>query len=81
LFKFLKNIIMITKETTLEEILKYSGASEVLRAFGVPCLSCPMARVEMSRLKLEKICETYGIDGEKLIKKLNEIIKNERNRA
>jgi hybrid cluster-associated redox disulfide protein len=72
---------MITKESTLEEILKYPEAHIVLAEFGVPCLTCPMASLEMSKLKIGEICETYGIDCEKLIKRLNEIIENERNRA
>jgi len=69
---------MITKNTTLEEILKYPKANTILIEFGVPCLSCPMAAIEMNKLKIGEICETYGIDCDKLIKKLNKIIKNER---
>lgn len=69
---------MITKNTTLEEILKYPKANAILAEFGVPCLSCPMVAIEMNKLKIGEICETYGIDCDKLIKKLNKIIKNER---
>ena len=68
----------ITKESTLEEVLRNPKATAVLTEFNVPCLSCPMATIEMNKLKIREICETYGIDCEKLIKKLNEIIKNER---
>jgi hybrid cluster-associated redox disulfide protein len=70
---------MITKDTTLEEILKYYEAHTVLAEFSVPCLTCPMAAMEMNKLKIGEICETYGIDCDKLIKKLNDVIKDEGN--
>jgi len=69
---------MITKDSTLGEILKYPKTKIVLAEFNIPCLTCPMAAAEMNKLKIGDICETYGIDSEKLIRKLNEIIADER---
>ncbi len=63
---------MIDKKTTLEEILKNEELIKVLQKYNVPCLNCPMAKIEMSKLELEQICENYNIDGEELIKELNE---------
>lgn len=61
----------ITRESTLEEVLNHPEAHTILSEFGVPCLGCPMAAIEMKKLKLGDICDTYGIDCEKLTKKLN----------
>ena len=65
----------IDKNTTLEEVLKYSGSEGVLSTHNIPCLTCPFAQMEMSILKLGDICKRYGIDVEKLIKELNQLLK------
>ncbi len=62
---------MIDKKTTLEEILKDEELIEVLQKYDVPCLTCPMAKIEMSKLEIGQICENYNIDAEELIKELN----------
>ncbi|MDD4409291.1 MAG: hypothetical protein PHW52_01405 [Candidatus Pacebacteria bacterium] len=65
----------ITKETKLDKVLEIEGAEEVLFDYEVPCLSCPYAKYEMAELDLETICNKYGIDCDKLIEDLNNIIK------
>lgn len=65
----------ITKETSLAEILKYPKAEKILEKYNLPCLTCPMAKFELERLKIGQICDLYGIDSEKLIKELNEAMK------
>lgn len=67
----------ITKDTTLEEIMKIKGAEKVLMKHGVPCVSCPMAQMERGFLKLGEVCERYGIDSDKLLKELKEKIIKE----
>ncbi|MFW6283521.1 MAG: DUF1858 domain-containing protein [Minisyncoccales bacterium] len=62
---------MIDKKTTLEEILKEEELVEILKKYDVPCLTCPMAKIEMSKLEIGEICKNYNIDAEKLIKELN----------
>jgi len=62
---------MITKNTILSEVLKGKGAEEILAKYNLPCLTCPMAKFEIESLKLGQVCETYGIDIEKLLKELN----------
>jgi len=62
---------MITKNTILSEILNKKGAEKILAKYNLPCLTCPMARFEIESLKLEQVCETYGIDIEKLVAELN----------
>ena len=66
----------ITKGTTLAKVLEINGAEKVLSRFQIPCLGCPMAQMEMDSLKLGNICNMYGIDIDKMLKELNENIKN-----
>jgi len=60
-----------TNKSTLEEILEFSGAEDILLKYDVPCLGCPMARLEMQNLNIGQICAMYGIDLEKLLTDLN----------
>lgn len=61
----------ITKDTTLAEILELPGSEEILAKHNLPCLRCPMAKLEADILKIGQVCEAYGIDLEKLLKELN----------
>lgn len=61
----------VTEKDTLGEIIKRKGAPEILMDNGVPCLSCPMAAMEMDELKLGDVCEAYGLNLPKIIKELN----------
>lgn len=61
----------ITKETILAEILKIPGAQEILAKYNLPCLSCPMAKFEIEKLKIGQVCEMYGLDIDNLLKELN----------
>jgi len=60
-----------TAKTTLEKILHKKGGEEVLAKHGVPCVSCPMAKMEMDKLKIGEVCKMYSINAEKLLKDLN----------
>jgi len=61
----------INKDTTLSEILEFKGSEKILSKYNLPCLSCPMAKFEMEKLKIGEVCETYGINLEGLLKDLN----------
>jgi hypothetical protein len=63
----------ITKNTTLEKILDKKGSEELLAKNGVPCVSCPMAKFEVGRLKIGKVCKMYGLNLEKILKDLNNL--------
>ena len=65
----------VTKDTTLAEILKHPGTSEVLSRYRFPCLHCPMAAFEIGTLKLGEVAKAYGIDLDSLLKDLNKIIE------
>ena len=62
-----------TKNTTLEVALKIKEAEKVLSKHNFPCLTCPMAQMEMNELKLGDICNMYGIDLDKVLKDLNKL--------
>lgn len=66
-----------TEETTIEEVLKHPRAALVLARHGIPCPTCPLARVEMGRLKLGEVARAYGADLERLLEELNEVIERE----
>ena len=61
----------ITKKTTLKEILKGKKGEEVLVKYGVPCLSCPMASLEIDKLEIGQVCAMYDLPLEKILKDLN----------
>ncbi len=61
----------ITKDTVLAQALKVKDAAKILTKHQVPCVTCPMAAMEMDKLKLGQIAEMYGIDLKALLKDLN----------
>jgi len=65
---------MITKKSTYEELLKVPGSEHVLSKHRVPCVTCPMAKMEMESLTLEQIGGWYGLDVDAIIKELNKPI-------
>ena len=60
-----------TRESTLEEILKKEDAEANLRNHGVPCVSCPMAKMEMDKLTIGDISDIYGLDLKAILEDLN----------
>ena len=65
----------ITQKSTLKEILEIPGTKEILEKYGVPCLFCPMAGAEMEKLKIENICQAYGINLKELLFEINNYLK------
>ena len=61
----------ITKSTTLAKIMEKKGGVKVLMENRVPCLSCPMASMEIDKLKIGDVCKMYGLSLEKILKELN----------
>jgi hypothetical protein len=64
---------MFNENTTLEEILKTKEGKQILAKNGVPCVSCAMAKEEISFLKIGNVADMYGLDKEKIIKELSEM--------
>lgn len=68
----------IDSKTKLVEILKKKEAVEILEKHNLPCLSCPWAKMEIENLEIGKVLEIYGLNAKKVIKELNEVLKNEK---
>ncbi|MCP6718216.1 MAG: DUF1858 domain-containing protein [Patescibacteria group bacterium] len=62
---------MFNKDTTLFKILKNPDNEKILVKYNLPCLTCPLADMEMEELKIGDICKMYGIDADKLLAALN----------
>ncbi|MGI6335145.1 MAG: hypothetical protein ACOXZN_01470 [Minisyncoccales bacterium] len=62
----------ITRKTKLKEIIDNEKLRTILEEFGFPCLFCPYMKAEIETLEIGYVCDNYGIDDKKLIKKLNE---------
>ena len=62
---------MITKNTTLEKIINQKNGEEILHKNSVPCVSCPMAPMELSTLKIGDVCKMYKLNLIKILKQLN----------
>ncbi len=65
--------MVFTKDTKLRELLDNEETKVILTDSGVPCASCPFARMELDILTLGEICESYDIDLEKLLGNLNKM--------
>lgn len=63
----------ITSKATLKKILEKDKAASVLMKNGVPCLSCPMAAMEIDKLKIGEVCKMYGLNLKKILGELNKI--------
>jgi hypothetical protein len=68
----------ITEKTNLSEILKNPKLVEILEKYNFPCMSCPFAKMEIENLEIGRVCQLYGIDAKKVVKELNDILKNEK---
>lgn len=61
----------ITGKITLEKALEIKGAQKILEKHHFPCLHCPMAQQEMSKLDIGTVCEMYGLPIDKVLLDLN----------
>jgi hypothetical protein len=63
--------MVITKNTTLEKIIKQKGGEKILHKNNVPCMSCPYSSFEIDKLKIGDVCKMYGLNISKILKELN----------
>jgi len=62
----------ITGETTVAKILDIPGNEKILIEHRFPCVTCPMAKFEIEKLKLGEVCNMYGIDLDGILNDLNQ---------
>lgn len=71
----------ITGETVIGKVICMEDAGIILAKHRFPCIHCPMAKMEMDKLKIGQVCEMYGIDQKPLLKDLNALVsKNGKNK-
>ena len=63
----------ITKDTKIGVLLNEKKYVNVLGKFEFPCLSCPMAKIEMNDLNMGDVCKFYKIPLKKILDELNKI--------
>lgn len=65
----------VDEHTKLGKILKLKGMEKILEKYNVPCLSCPMAQLELDSLEIGDVCDNYGIPKKELILEINKKLK------
>jgi len=60
-----------TQNTTLAKILELKNGEKILHNYGVPCITCPMAKFEIEKLKIGQVCKIYGLPIKEILKDLN----------
>jgi len=68
----------INEKTTLATILCIEGAAVILAKHNLPCLTCPMAAQEISKLKIGTVAQMYGLNLKAILKELNQLIGKEK---
>ncbi len=65
----------IIQSSTLKEILEIEGTDKILAKYQTPCLSCPMASMEIEKLQIGQVAEMYGLDLKGILEDINKISK------
>jgi len=60
-----------SENTTIEEIMKSKNGIRVLMKYNFPCMGCPLASFEMSKLRIGEVAKMYGLDIKSILKELN----------
>lgn len=61
----------ITTQTTLKKILEIENSEKILQKHNLPCLHCPMAAQEISKLKIGDVSKLYHLDIKNILLDLN----------
>ncbi len=64
---------MIKETTTIEKILGIEGGREVLAKHNLPCLSCPMAAMEIKQLEIGAVAKAYSLNLKGILEDLNKL--------
>lgn len=65
----------VDEHTKLGKIMKIRGMEKILTKFSVPCVSCPMAKMEIDNLEIGDVCNMYGLKKKELILEINKTLK------
>ena len=65
----------VDEHTKLGKIIKIRGMEKILTKFSVPCVSCPMAKMEIDNLEIGDVCKMYGLKKKELLLEINKTLK------
>lgn len=51
--------------------MEIKDAEKILAKYKVPCLTCPMAKMELNELKIGQVADMYKLDLKGILKELN----------
>ncbi len=66
----------VDKRTKLGKIIKLKGMEKILTKHRVPCVTCPMMKMEMDSLEIGYVCSMYGLNEKELLLDINRILKH-----
>ena len=66
----------VDEHTKLGKIIKLKGIEKILTKHRVPCVTCPMAKMEMDSLEIGHVCSMYGLNEKELLLDINKILKH-----
>jgi len=66
----------VDEHTKLGKIMKLKGVDKILVKHKVPCVSCPMAKMEIDNLEIGNVCEMYGLKKKELLLEINQLLKH-----
>ena len=65
----------VDEHTKLGKIMKIRGMDKILKKYSVPCVSCPMAKMEIDSLEIGDVCNIYGLKTKELLLEINKTLK------
>lgn len=66
----------VDKHTKLGKIIKLKGMAKILTKHRVPCVTCPIMKMEMDTLEIGRICSMYGLNEKELLLDINSVLKH-----
>lgn len=69
--------MMITKQTTMGDMLNYDGGiAYILMQSGMHCVGCPSSIGE----SLEEACMVHGLDADEVLKSIQDYLESKNNK-
>ena len=65
----------VDEHTKLGKIIKIRGMDKILKKYSVPCVSCPLAKMEIDSLEIGYVCDIYGLKTKELLLEINKTLK------
>jgi len=66
----------VDAHTKLGKLVKMKGMEKILVKHKVPCITCPMMKMEIDVLEIGKVCSMYGLNEKALLLDINAVLKH-----